>query len=345
MATPKDLLSPEHIETEDHPINISGNLRPRYLRDYISQEETCERLQLFISACKKRNEALDHVLICGPPGLGKTTLAHIIATEMGSRVRASSGPVIERARDMAALLTNLKAGDVLFIDEIHRLRNHVEEILYPAMEDQTLDVMIGTGPGARAIKVNLSPFTLVGATTRSGLLTAPLRDRFGIVERLDFYDIPALVKILKRSAEIMKIRAHADGVEEIAKRARGTPRIANRLLRRVRDYAEIKSQGLIDAPLAAQALDMLEVDKNGLDALDRRMLDVLVKTFNGGPVGVENLAAALGEERGTLEEVIEPFLILRGYLTRSARGRHATAITYRLLGETPPAHIVSSDKV
>jgi Holliday junction DNA helicase RuvB len=332
----RDLLSPEHTQEDDmHLTEGKVSLRPRFLHDYISQEDVCKRLQIFIDASKKRDEALDHVLISGLPGLGKTTLAHIIANEMGSNIRSTSGPVIERARDMAGLLTNLKKDDVLFIDEIHRLRSNIEEILYSAMEDGTLDLMIGTGPAARAIKVNLPQFTLVGATTRSGLLTAPLRSRFGILERLEFYDTTSLLNIIKRSAGIMGIRADTAGMRAIAMRARGTPRIANRLLRRVRDYAEVKSEGQVNAKLATEALNMLEVDEHGLDALDRRMLEALVQTFDGGPVGIENLAATLGEERDTLEEVVEPFLILRGFLTRGPRGRCATSTTYQLLGEIP----------
>lgn len=335
-----NVLSSERLEIDQEIVNSAHSLRPRYLKEYIGQENICKRLDIFIRATQKRGEALDHVLISGPPGLGKTTLAYIIANEMKSRIRTSSGPVIERARDMAALLTNLKAGDILFIDEIHRLRTHVEEILYPAMEDGVLDLLIGSGPSARAIKVNLPPFTLVGATTRAGLLTAPLRSRFGIFERLTFYDDKSLAEIIARSSKIMNIYADITGVNEIAKRARGTPRIANRLVRRVRDCAEAGVKAgtkvTIDSELAGRALDLLDVDAHGLDALDRRLLDTLVNTFSGGPVGIESLAASLGEERGTLEEVVEPFLILRGYLERGARGRRATIATYALLGETPP---------
>ncbi len=291
-------------------------------------------MQVYIEAAKGRGEALDHVLIFGPPGLGKTTLSHVIANELGVSLRVTSGPVIEKAGDLAALLTNLQPHDVLFIDEIHRLSPVVEEILYPAMEDYQLDIMIGEGPAARSIKLDLPPFTLIGATTRAGLLTAPLRDRFGIVQRLEFYSAEELTRIVRRSARILGIDCDADGAGEIARRARGTPRIVNRLLRRVRDFAQVKGTGGIDAHIARAAMDMLKVDPEGFDELDRRMLGIIIDAFDGGPVGVESLAAALSEERGTLEDVIEPYLIQQGYLMRTARGRMATAKAYRHLGFT-----------
>jgi Holliday junction DNA helicase RuvB len=296
-----------------------------------------EQMQIYIEAAKGRGEALDHVLIFGPPGLGKTTLSHVIANELGVSLRVTSGPVIEKAGDLAALLTNLQPHDVLFIDEIHRLSPVVEEILYPAMEDYQLDIMIGEGPAARSIKLDLPPFTLVGATTRAGLLTAPLRDRFGIVQRLEFYSPEELTRIVRRSARILGIACDAEGAGEIARRARGTPRIANRLLRRLRDYAQVKGDGSIDAAIASAAMDMLKVDPEGFDELDRRMLGIIIEAFDGGPVGVESLAAALSEERGTLEDVIEPYLIQQGFLVRTARGRMATPKAYRHLGFKPKA--------
>ncbi len=314
---------------------LEASIRPRSLGDYLGQQPVREQMQIYIEAAKRRGEALDHVLIFGPPGLGKTTLSHVIANELGVSLRVTSGPVIEKAGDLAALLTNLQPHDVLFIDEIHRLSPVVEEILYPAMEDYQIDIMIGEGPAARSIKLDLPPFTLVGATTRAGLLTAPLRDRFGIVQRLEFYSPEELTRIVRRSARILGIDCDAEGAAEIARRARGTPRIVNRLLRRVRDYAQVRGDGGIDAATARAAMDMLKVDPEGFDELDRRMLGIIIDAFDGGPVGVESLAAALSEERGTLEDVIEPYLIQQGYLVRTARGRMATAKAYRHLGFKP----------
>ncbi len=296
-----------------------------------------EQLRIYIDAAKQRGEALDHVLIFGPPGLGKTTLSHVIANELGVNLRQTSGPVIEKAGDLAALLTNLQPHDVLFIDEIHRMQPVVEEVLYPAMEDYQIDIMIGEGPAARSIKLDLPPFTLVGATTRAGLLTAPLRDRFGIVQRLEFYTVDELTRIVRRSAQILEIPCEPEGAGEIARRARGTPRIANRLLRRVRDYAQVKGDGVITRAIADAAMAMLKVDPEGFDQLDRRMLTMIIESFDGGPVGIESLAAALSEERGTLEDVIEPYLIQQGYLIRTARGRMASAKAYRHLGLVPRA--------
>ncbi|HEY4448589.1 MAG TPA: Holliday junction branch migration DNA helicase RuvB [Steroidobacteraceae bacterium] len=315
---------------------VERAIRPRRLGEYIGQTPVKTQLEIFISAARGRGEALDHVLIFGPPGLGKTTLAHIVAAELGVNLRQTSGPVLERAGDLAALLTNLQARDVLFVDEIHRLAPVVEEVLYPAMEDYQLDIMIGEGPAARSIKLSLPPFTLVGATTRAGLLTSPLRDRFGIVQRLEFYGVEDLERIVKRSAAILGVAIEEGGAQRIAQRSRGTPRIANRLLRRVRDYAQVRADGRIGEAIADAALDLLEVDREGFDTLDRKLLTAIIERFDGGPVGIDSLAAALGEERGTLEDVTEPFLIQQGFLVRTARGRMATRASYLHFGIKPP---------
>jgi Holliday junction DNA helicase RuvB len=315
---------------------IERALRPKLLGDYVGQKKVREQLEIFISAASKRGEALDHVLLFGPPGLGKTTLSHIIANELGVNLRQTSGPVLEKPKDLAALLTNLEKNDVLFIDEIHRLSPVVEEILYPALEDYQIDIMIGEGPAARSIKLDLQPFTLVGATTRAGMLTNPLRDRFGIVARLEFYTPAELQKIVIRSAGLLKVQMDEAGGFEIANRSRGTPRIANRLLRRVRDYAEVKGTGIIDEQIAKAALAMLDVDPQGFDVMDRKLLEAVIHRFDGGPVGLDNVAASIGEERETIEDVIEPYLIQQGYLQRTPRGRIATLAAYKHLGVIPP---------
>jgi Holliday junction DNA helicase RuvB len=316
---------------------VERALRPRVLDDYVGQARAREQLEIFIGAARQRGEALDHVLLFGPPGLGKTTLSHIIAAELGVNLRQTSGPVLEKPKDLAAILTNLERNDVLFIDEIHRLSPVVEEILYPALEDYRIDIMIGEGPAARSIQLELQPFTLVGATTRAGMLTNPLRDRFGIVARLEFYTPEELARIVARSAGLLGVQMEAGGAAEVARRSRGTPRIANRLLRRVRDYAQVKGNGVVDAATADRALAMLDVDPQGFDVMDRKLLEAVIHRFDGGPVGLDNVAAAIGEEPGTIEDVIEPYLIQQGYLQRTPRGRVATLAAWRHLGLQAPA--------
>jgi Holliday junction DNA helicase RuvB len=341
MLEPDRLIAPAPASKEEEVFERA--LRPQYLRDYVGQARAREQLEIFITAAKNRGEALDHVLLFGPPGLGKTTLAHIVAKEMGVNLRVTSGPVLERAGDLAALLTNLEPRDVLFIDEIHRLSPVVEEILYPALEDFQLDIMIGEGPAARSVKLDLPPFTLVGATTRAGMLTNPLRDRFGIVARLEFYNAEELTHIVKRSAHLLGIEISGEGALEVARRSRGTPRIANRLLRRVRDYAEVKASGKVDAQVADAALKMLEVDTAGLDVMDRKLLHALLEKFSGGPVGLENLAAAIGEAADTIEDVLEPYLIQQGFLARTPRGRVAAPLAYRHFGLATPTRMQNQE--
>jgi len=333
MAQPDRLIN-AGAAREDEAFDRA--IRPRRLEEYVGQPAVREQLEIFVCAARERGEALDHVLIFGPPGLGKTTLAHIVANEMGVNLRQTSGPVLEKPGDLAALLTNLEPRDVLFIDEVHRLSPVVEEVLYPAMEDFQLDIMIGEGPAARSIKLDLPPFTLVGATTRAGLLTSPLRDRFGIVQRLEYYSVPDLTYIVQRSASILDVVLDPAGAAEVAQRSRGTPRIANRLLRRVRDYAQVRAGGKVTAVVADEALRMLEVDRSGFDHMDRKLLLAVIEKFDGGPVGVDSLAAAIGEERGTIEDVLEPYLIQQGFLMRTARGRVATPAAYRHFGMGVP---------
>ncbi len=340
------MTEPRIIEAETESPQeeaLERALRPKHLDEYVGQEKIREQLTIFIEASKRRQEPLDHVLLFGPPGLGKTTLSHIIAREMGVNMKHTSGPVIERPGDLAAMLTNLEPNDVLFIDEIHRLSKVVEEILYPALEDYQIDIMIGEGPAARSVKLDLPPFTLVGATTRAGMLTGPLRDRFGIVARLEFYSVEELTRIVTRSARLLNMNVEPEGAMEIANRSRGTPRIANRLLRRVRDFAEVRADGIATKKVAQDALKMLDVDSEGLDVMDRKFLLTVIEKFAGGPVGVENLASAIGEERDTIEDVMEPYLIQQGYLQRTLRGRVATARAYRHFGLTPPSSLASLD--
>ena len=332
LVTPKGSTADEVLDR---------TVRPKRLADYVGQPQVSEQMEIFIEAAKKRGDALDHTLIFGPPGLGKTTLAHIIANEIGVNLRHTSGPVLERAGDLVALLTNLEANDVLFVDEIHRLSPVVEEILYPALEDFQLDIMIGEGPAARSIKLDLPPFTLVGATTRAGLLTSPLRDRFGISQRLEFYSATDLASILRRAAGILGVKIDDAGALELASRSRGTPRIANRLLRRVRDYAEVKSDGCVTRAIASQAMEMLNIDEQGFDTQDRKLLLTIIEKFDGGPVGVDSLSAAIGEERGTIEDVVEPYLIQQGFIMRTQRGRVATRNAYLHCGLKPPLSLAA----
>ena len=348
MSIQTDEFAPARRVVSAAPVSpneeaIERALRPKGLAEYVGQVKAREQLEIFIGAAKKRSEAMDHVLLFGPPGLGKTTLSHIIANELGVNLRQTSGPVLEKPKDLAAILTNLERNDVLFIDEIHRLSPVVEEILYPALEDYQIDIMIGEGPAARSIKLDLQPFTLVGATTRAGMLTNPLRDRFGIVARLEFYTPEELARIVQRSAGLLNVPTDAEGGFEIARRSRGTPRIANRLLRRVRDYADVKGDGRINKALADKALVMLDVDPQGFDVMDRKLLEAVIHRFDGGPVGLDNVAAAIGEERDTIEDVIEPFLIQQGFLQRTPRGRIATLAAYRHLGVTPPKSSAATD--
>ena len=343
MVIETDRLISASANSEDEAVERA--IRPKYLKDYSGQPKAREQMEIFVEAARKRGEALDHVLIFGPPGLGKTTLAHIVANEMGVNLRQTSGPVIDKAGDLAALLTNLEPHDVLFIDEIHRLSPAVEEVLYPAMEDYQLDIMIGEGPAARSIKLDLPPFTLIGATTRAGLLTSPLRDRFGIVLRLEFYNNEDLASIVSRTASILSLSITKEGAQEIARRSRGTPRIANRLLRRVRDYAEVKSDGVITDEIADKAMTLFNVDPSGFDQLDQRLLLTIIEKFDGGPVGLDSLAAAIGEERGTIEDVLEPFLIQQGFMMRTPRGRAVTSHAYLHFGLKPPAAVNAQEQL